>query len=137
MYNFGRMQFPDQDEEPFRHTHPARAIFKLYYLEPLNQKYYIELSGDIVGRFEQVSADRLASDVGYLLNPQDPTSGLITPYGLPAYNVFDFRSSFRVSNTMQITVAVENIFDKKYRTAHSRMDAVGRNVLVGMEIKVI
>ena len=56
-------------------------------------------------------------------------------YGLPGYTVFDLRGGYRFTKNVRMTLALENIFDKKYRTAHSRMDAMGRNFLIGMEAR--
>lgn len=135
MYNYGRQQFPGQPEEPIRHTHPARGILKLRYEDPKpERKYWIEFVADIVGKFDEVSDARLHSDVGYLEDPQDPTSGLYADYGLPSYQVFDIRGGIKFTRHVYVTLAMENIFDIRYRTAHSRMDASGRNVLVGLEL---
>jgi len=136
MWNYGRMQFPGQDEEPLRHTHPLRGIFKLRYDDPKpKHKWWAEFATDIVDRFDQVSDSRLNGDVGYRSDPQDSTSPLLRDYGLPGYTVFDLRGGYRFNENVKMTLALENIFDKKYRTAHSRMDAAGRNVLVGMEAR--
>jgi len=135
MYNYGRQKFPDTDEEPFRHTHPARGIIKLRYEDPKpERKYWIEFVADIVGKFDEVSDERLHSDVGYLEDPQNPNSGLYADYGLPSYQVFNIRGGIKFTEHVYATLAMENILDIRYRTAHSRMDASGRNVLVGLEL---
>lgn len=135
MYNYGRQQFPGQPEEPVRHTHPARGILKLRYEDPKpGRKYWIEFTADIDGKFDEVTDARLNSDVGYLEDPQDPGSGLYADYGLPSYQVYDIRGGIRFTEHVYVTLAMENIFDIRYRTAHSRMDASGRNVLVGLEL---
>lgn len=74
--------------------------------------------------------------MGYLADPQDPSSGLLRPYGLPGYSVFDLRGGLDLSKNTRLTLGIENIGDKKYRTAHSRMDAPGRSVLVGIEVRL-
>nr|NQU91944.1 TonB-dependent receptor [Bacteroidota bacterium] len=135
MYNYGRMQFPGEAEMPLRHTHPARGIVKLRFEHPsVKNQFWVELAGDFVVRFDQVDENRLMSDVGYLENPQDPNSGLYRDYGLPSYEVFHLRGGIRFNNSIYLTLAVENIFDLRYRTAHSRMDASGRNMLIGLEL---
>lgn len=136
MWNYGKMQFPGIEEEPLRHTHPARGIFKLRYDDPQPQsKWWAEFASDIVNRYDQISDSRLNSDVGYRVNPQDPSSPLVRDYGLPGYTVFDVRGGYSFNRNLRMTLALENIFNKLYRTAHSRMDAQGRNLLVSMEYR--
>jgi outer membrane receptor protein involved in Fe transport len=60
---------------------------------------------------------------------------LVRDYGLPGYTVFDVRGGYSFNRNLRMTLAMENIFNKLYRTAHSRMDAQGRNLLVSMEYK--
>ncbi len=137
MYCYGRMQFPGQKEAPLTFTHPTRGVIKFRYEDPsLQRKAWIELSADIVAKFDQIDANRLNSDVGYLQNPQNPNSGLYRSYGLPSYQVLNARGGFIFNNYIHLTLAVENILDVRYRTAHSPMDASGRNILVGLELIV-
>lgn len=137
MYNYGRMQFPGEEEMALRHTHPLRGIAKLRYDEPSElSRWWCELSADVVDWYNQIDKGRLLSDVGYLENPQDPNSGLYRSYGLPSYYVFDIRLGIKFFSNVTMTFAVENLLDKRYRTAHSRIDASGRNVLVGLDISL-
>ncbi len=130
MYNYGQ---DTTNDEPLRHTHPMRALFKVRYDDP-DDRFYAEIVADVVGRFDRVPPGRLTSDPGYRSNPQDPTSPLIRSYGLPGYTVFDFRAGYRICDNARIDLGVENFTDKQYRTAHSRWDAAGINVHVGLEI---
>lgn len=115
MYNYGRMKFPGEDEMPLRHTHPLRGIFKLKYDEPSPaNRWWGELSLDAVDRYDEIDEGRLNSDVGYLKNPQDPTSGLYRPYGLPSYYVVDIQAGFRFTSHVVITMGIENLFDREY-----------------------
>ena len=137
MYNYGRMKYHGQDEVPLRHTHPPRGLIKLRYdLEKEKFNLWGEFTTNIVGRYDQIEKARLNSDVGYLENPQDTKSGLYRDYGLPSYTVFDIRGGVRLFQNVTMTLEVENIFDIRYRSAHSRMDASGRSVLVGVEVMV-
>jgi hemoglobin/transferrin/lactoferrin receptor protein len=132
MANRGRVEF-DSGEEPLRHTHPPRFLTALRWegADPLRALWF-EFVGDIVGRYDQISESRLLDDPGYLVDPQDPGSGLLRPYGLPGYSVFHARGGVNLTRAMTLTVAVENLLDKEYRTAHSRMDAAGRDIIVGL-----
>jgi outer membrane receptor protein involved in Fe transport len=132
MANYGLVDEPT-GEEPLRHTHPARFLTALRWEDgdPLRGRWF-EFIGDFAARYDQVSDGRLNGDPGYLNDPQDSNSGLITDYGLPSYEVFHLRGGITLAKGIDLTVAVENLFDTKYRTAHSRMDAAGRNVMVGV-----
>ncbi len=132
MMNHGRVDL-DTGEEPLRHTHPPRLLSALRWEDgnPRRGRWF-EFVGDFVDRYDEVSQSRLNGDVGYLNDPQDPTSGLIRPYGLPGYAVFHARGGLMIGEGMELTVGVENLFDIEYRTAHSRMDAAGRNLMVGL-----
>ena len=135
MVNSGDLEFADGDE-PLRHTHPPRWLSTLRYQNPESPTHgWFEMCADIVDRYDDISNGRLNGDVGYLDDPQDPDSGLLRTYGLPGYTVYDIRGGLDVAKGVSLIVALENIFDKKYRTAHSRMDAAGRTVIVGLEIR--
>jgi hemoglobin/transferrin/lactoferrin receptor protein len=134
MWNKGEQEFPGEDEEPLRHTHPMRGLVKLHWEDPDPETgRWLEFVADMIDRFDEVSDDRLNSDVGYLNDPQDPDSGLLRDYGLPGYSVFHIRGGLSLSENLSMVLAMENILDKLYRTAHSRMDATGRNFRIGLE----
>lgn len=134
MWNYGKMKFPGSEEEPLRHTHPARGLLKIRYDDTKpEKKWWAELSTDIVRRYDQISDSRLTGDVGFRSDPQDASSPLVRDYGLPGYTVYDLRCGYNFKPNMRMTLAIENIFNKYYRTAHSRMDAQGRNLLLSME----
>lgn len=60
MYNYGRMQFPGEDEMPVRHTHPLRGLVKIRYDEPSPQhRWWLEFTADVVDKFDQVDKNRL------------------------------------------------------------------------------
>ena len=134
MWNKGKQDFPGSEEEPLRHTHPMRGLFKLRWDDPQAKSgRWFEFAADFVDRYDEISDSRLNSDVGYLDDPQNPNSGLLRDYGLPGYSVFDIRGGLTLSKNLAMVLALENIFDKRYRRAHSRMDAPGRNFQIGLE----
>lgn len=123
----------DTGTEPLRHTLPPRWLSALRWEDSdARRGAWFEFVADVVGRYDDVAASRLASDPGYLADPQDPASGLLAPYGLPSYQVFHARMGLNLTEHVQLTLGVENLFDVEYRTAHSRMDAAGRNVMIGV-----
>ena len=130
MWNYGR---DITDDAPLRHTHPARGLATLRW-DNGNGEWF-EFCGEFVRKFGRVVPSRLATDVGYLKNPQDPESGLIRDFGLPGYSVFDIRGGFDLGKYVSVTLALENIFDKGYRRAHSRWDESGFNAIVGLSLR--
>jgi outer membrane receptor protein involved in Fe transport len=133
MYNEGKMSFPGEETVPLRHTHPARGLIILSYRSEFRgQEIWLIGGGEIVGKYTRIEKSRLMSDPGYLDNPQDPASGLYRVYGLPGYTLLFLRSGASFSKAWSVTLAVENIGDVRYRSAHSRMDGPGRNIQVSI-----
>ena len=77
----------------------------------------------------------METDSGYLVNPDVGTSGLLRSYGLPGYTVHNFRCGLNIGDRTRINLGLENMGDKKYRDAHSRSDAEGRNFWLSVEFK--
>ncbi len=83
------------------------------------RKYFAEL----VGRWA-LGQDRLsAADIA------DPR---IPPGGTPGYGVLDLRAGARVSRNLRATLAVENLFDDRYRVHGSGVDGAGFGVVIGL-----
>ena len=70
----------------------------------------------------------------YLEEPQDPSLGMRRDWGLPRYSVWDLRGGFVLNDHVELTFGLDNVFDKLYRAAHSRMDAPGRNFYAALNI---
>lgn len=56
------------------------------------------------------------------------------PY-LPAFHTFNLKCFYLVNSDMSIAVGVENIFDIRYRTYSSGINAPGRNYIVSLKIR--
>ena len=120
--------------EPLRKVHPAYGILGVRYEAP-GGRWWVEFSATMVRHFDRVPADRIAGDPGFRSDPQDITSPLVRPDGsLPGYTVFDLRGGFKLSDNARVEFAIENMTDKQYRRLHSRMDAPGLNLRIGMTI---
>lgn len=133
-WNLGKNRWND---EPVRHTIPANALLSLRWEDPAPASgSWVEATAHVVRRFARVPSDRLANDPGYRSDPQNMSSPLLRPYGLPGYTVFSLRGGVRFGERAEFTLAVENLTDKKYRRAHSRWDEPGANVLLGMTVKL-
>ena len=53
---------------------------------------------------------------------------------MPGYTVYYLYGGMNVGDNAKLTLGIENLTDKKYRRAHSRMDAFGLNIIFGVEI---
>jgi|FLOH01.1.fsa_nt_gi hemoglobin/transferrin/lactoferrin receptor protein len=132
MWNFGTDR---TNNVPLRHTHPLRGLANLSW-EPLDNAYqpYAVLNAELVDAYTRIDPARLASDVGYLNDPQDSSSGLLNSMGLPGYTFFDLRCGFTSQGGIGWNFAVENLLDRQFRTAHSRVDAMGRNFVFSVTV---
>ena len=130
-WNYGR---DFESDEPMRHGQPTRALFALRWTDPDRMRNgWFEFGADVVRDFSRISDGRWNSDVGYLNDPQDPNSGRIRSSAyLPGYTVFDVRGGIDLTENISVTLAVENLTDKKYRRAHSRWDEPGINFLASL-----
>lgn len=138
-WNKGRVD-PTRDHpksEPLRHTQPVRMLFALRWDEVGNPSrgLFGELVADMVGRFDEIPSDRVASDLAWRDDPQDGTSPLLRSWGgVPGYTVFHFYAGMKLSERTNLRLGIENLFDRKYRAAHSRMDAPGTSFLASLEV---
>jgi outer membrane receptor protein involved in Fe transport len=140
MWNWGRdlahrADPLDRTYEPIRHTHPARGIFTLRWEEPEKGNLWFSLTADVVDRFDRVPETILGNDPGFLRDPQDPASGLLRPFGLPGYTLFHFHGGWKVSKNLTLRLGCRNLFNRKYRSAHSRVDGPGADVLLGVDVR--
>ncbi|MCZ7648888.1 MAG: TonB-dependent receptor [Planctomycetota bacterium] len=130
-WNYGEQE----SGAPIRFTHPPWGLAKIRWEQGRMLQdgwisgLYLEYEARIVGDYERIPRDYLLGDRGYRVDPQDASSPLLRPFGLPGYTVHDLRIGFTVKDRWGISLNVENLGDKKYRQAHSRWDESGRNVL--------
>ena len=132
MWNFGTDR---TNNVPLRHTHPLRGLANITW-EPLDNalRPYAVLNAELVDAYTRIDPSRLNSDVGYLLDPQDSSSGLLNAMGLPGYTFFDLRFGFTSQGGIEWNFGVENLLDRQFRTAHSRVDAMGRNFVASVTV---
>ncbi|MEW6744476.1 MAG: TonB-dependent receptor [Planctomycetota bacterium] len=122
-----------ETDQPLEFTHPAVGVAAVRYeLTEVEHPAWVELVGTFVRRY-----DRIFDEGGraWLDDPQDPSSGYYRDYvGVPGYSLFDLRGGVELSKSTSLTLAVENLTDKRYRAAHSRMDAPGINFLASIDV---
>ena len=123
--------------EPMQKTQPAMGVVKLKW-EDSDQarKGWFELRIRMVRAYTKIPSGDWADGVGYLKDPQDPSSGKIRRHTrLPGYTLLDVRGGVALGKGVSLTGALENLTDKKYRAAHSRWDGPGINFLTTLEVK--
>jgi outer membrane receptor protein involved in Fe transport len=69
------------------------------------------------------------------LSPRDIKDSRIGPNGTDGFNVFHLRSGISVSRNSRVTVALENIFDEKYKYHASGVYRPGRQLVFGAEFR--
>ncbi|MHC4599481.1 MAG: TonB-dependent receptor plug domain-containing protein [Planctomycetota bacterium] len=152
MYNYGKdltsrhTDNPNTDVDddwtydPVRHTHPLRGLFEIKWENPGKEDLWLSFKGDFVDRFTRIPYSRMkgvtsGSDVGYYRDPQDSSKGLLRTDGLPGYAVYSLMAGWKPTKNIGLTFGAENIFDRRYRRAHSRADEMGLNLILGVDIK--
>ncbi len=123
--------------EPLRHTQPARFLLGVRWedLKAPSRGLFAELVADMVARFDEIPSDRVNSDLAWRDDPQDGTSPLLRSWGgVPGYTLFHFYAGMKLSERTTVRLGIENLGDKKYRPAHSRMDAAGVSLLASLEV---
>jgi outer membrane receptor protein involved in Fe transport len=131
MWNEGE---DETNDVPLRHTHPMRGLFALGFEEPLENRWQLEFGADMVDRYDDIDPARLTGDAGYRSDPQNSSSPLLRDYGLPGYTVFYLQGSAKLSDNARCGLHLDNLGDKNYRAAHSRMDAFGFNLGLWVEV---
>jgi outer membrane receptor protein involved in Fe transport len=114
-------------KEPFRHGTPTRGIIALKWGSKHPGGVWWEVESEIIGRWDRIPKDRLDNDPGYRVNPQNMSSPLVRPYGLPGYSVFNLKGGASFGEHVDVSLALDNVTNKNFRRAHSRMDDPGTN----------
>jgi outer membrane receptor for ferrienterochelin and colicin len=132
-WNYGKVS----DGEYFRHTMPARGLIGLRWDdEDRKRAAYVELIAEVVGKYDRIPSDRKEKDLAYRRDAQDGSSPLLRSYGgVPGYTVFYFYTGMNLCENAKFTIGVENFTNKKFRRAHSRMDAFGFDLVLGLDIR--
>jgi outer membrane receptor protein involved in Fe transport len=117
-------------------TQPMRGILAVRWEDVGNPKrhLFVEAMANMVSRYDAIPGP-LKGDSAYLRDPQDSTSGPLRSYGgTPGYTVFSIYSGVNFGEKVTLRAGIDNIFDKKYRPAHNRMDGAGLGATVSLEV---
>lgn len=133
---YGRNRTSD---EPIERGIPLNGLLGIRWEDspmPEKQKYWVECSAQMVSKFDRIPDQRLATDPAYRRNPQDRDSGLLRGDGsIPGYTILNLRGGMRLWERGRLTLGIENLFDRRYRPAHSRMNGPGINFFAALEVE--
>jgi hemoglobin/transferrin/lactoferrin receptor protein len=131
-WNHGKVS----DGNYFRHTQPLTGIIAGRWddADP-KRAAFVELVTRMVAQYDEIPLDRVENDLAYRRDPQNGKSPLLREYGgVPGYTVFSLYTGMNLGENSRLTMAVENFTNKQYRQAHSRMDALGINFILGIDV---
>ena len=94
---------------------PTAQVGARWQLE--SGKYWAEAVSDMA-----VKADKLSAD-------DQRDTQRIPPGGTPGYAVFHVRAGTQLTKHLQLSLALENIFDEDYRIHGSGVNEPGRNLI--------
>jgi hemoglobin/transferrin/lactoferrin receptor protein len=118
----------DDEEAPLRHVPPLfGATHIIFERSIVKADLYAIYNGSIPN-------DRMApseKDKPYLYAEDENGN----PWS-PGWFTLSFKSSFNISNRLELTAGVENILDLRYRPYSSGIAAPGRNFIISARIKV-
>ncbi|MEQ8903800.1 TonB-dependent receptor [Ekhidna sp.] len=112
------------NDEPLRHTTPIFGKATLMFQEKkFRSEFYIEYN-----------SDRDREDIPSAEIDQKPY--LYTDSGSPGWYTFNLKSSYQVSESVNVNAGLENILDKHYRPYSSGISAPGRNFIVAVRASI-
>ncbi len=122
--------------EPMLKTQPAMGVVKFKWEDrDPRRKGWFEFRVRMVRAYTKIPSGEWDDGVGYLKDPQDPSSGKIRRHSrLPGYTLLDVRGGLDLAEGVSLWGAVENLTDKRYRAAHSRWDGEGINFLASLAV---
>ena len=96
---------------------------------------WAEASAPVVASFTNIPTQFCSSEAFFLRNPQDDTSGTLrSDPRVPGYTTFDLRAGAEISSKVRLTLALENLTDKKYRAYGARINGSGRTFIASLVV---
>ncbi|MEO9485491.1 MAG: TonB-dependent receptor [Ekhidna sp.] len=112
------------NDEPLRHTTPVFGKAAITFQEKkLRSEFYIEYNGN------RNREDIPSSEI-------DRKPYLYTASGTPGWYTLNLKSSYQVSEHVNVNAGVENIMDKHYRPYSSGISAPGRNFVFAVRASI-
>lgn len=115
------------EESPARHAAPTFGDFHVIWSkERFKTDLYFNFNGEI--SYNDLALTERNKEYIYA---QDSNGN---PYA-PSWYTLNFRSQFQINNSMNVSIALENITDQRYRTYSSGITAPGTNLTIALGIK--
>ncbi len=118
----------DDEKAPLRHVPPLfGATHLIYERSALKTDLYAVYNGSITN-------DRMApgeKDKPYLYAKDDNGN----PWS-PGWFTLNFKTSYNLSNRLELTAGIENLLDLRYRPYSSGIAAPGRNFIISARVKI-
>jgi len=118
------MKGEDDQNDPVRHVSPLFGSTSLSYSA---SKFKIDLYANYNGQISYKNLTSSERDKPYMYAKDDNGN----PYS-PAWYTFNLKGYYQITNKIQLSLGVENIFDHRYRPYSSGIVAPGRNFIIGL-----
>ncbi|MBI5360595.1 MAG: TonB-dependent receptor [Planctomycetes bacterium] len=128
-----------ENDVPLQYIPPANGTIGIRWEERTRKMFWTELSVRVADKQSRINPDEelesYRSTDTALKFPDAANPPLREDFSIPGYTIFNLRAGVPVSSRVDINIAVENLFNKKYREAFSDMDAAGLNMIFGIEAR--
>jgi len=128
---FGNFTWQDGEVDTYPTSEARLATEYISRLMPPTGR--VGLRWDIADRYWLEGACTIAADADKLSTRDQSDTSRIPPGGTPGYTVCDIRAGWDCSDSLALSVAVENITDEDYRIHGSGLNEAGRNFIVAVE----
>ena len=112
-----------EEDQTFSKLAPTRGEIHVRYVPEID----LDLDFEVRARFADQQDD--------LSDADKRDTQRIPPGGTPGFTLLDFRSSYRVTEDLRVFLEVENIADQDYRIHGSGNNGVGRNWVLGVDLR--
>ncbi|MET1258735.1 TonB-dependent receptor [Flagellimonas sp. DF-77] len=120
----GTEEDDDGTDTPARHVAPTFADFHLIWKnQKLKTDLFVNYNGEI--SFDNLTLSERNKPFIYATDADG------NPFS-PSWYTLNFRSQYQVSNSVKVSLALENLTDQRYRTYSSGIVAPGRNLIFSM-----
>lgn len=120
----GKEEQADGTDVPLRHVSPVFGNMHLFYeKKKLKFDVYANYNGSIT--FENLAPSERSKAYIYAIDQNG------NPFS-PSWFTLNMKSKYQVTKEINLTAALENITDQRYRTYSSGISAPGRNLIVGL-----
>ncbi len=115
----------DGTDTPARHAAPTFGDFHIIWKnQKLKTDLFLNYNGEL--SYEDLAISEKSKEYIYTTDKDG------NPYS-PSWYTLNFRSQYKLSNSLVATLNLENITNQRYRTYSSGIAAPGTNLIVGLE----